>query len=108
MTYRFASANHWTAAWRPKLVVSYTLPGQEQGGSGRGAGHASLALQPAPEATPPANHTWRSYYHAAGRRVAAMRVQDGVTGANQVHYLFADHLGSTNVSVGGGQTVTQR
>ncbi len=67
---RFASANHWTAAWRPKLVVSYTLPGQEQGGSGRGAGHASLALQPAPEATPPANHTWRSYYHAAGRRVA--------------------------------------
>ena len=33
-------------------------------------GHASLAQQPAPEATPPANHTWRSYYHAAGRRVA--------------------------------------
>jgi uncharacterized protein RhaS with RHS repeats len=27
-----------------------------------------------------------------------MRVQDGVTGANQVHYLFADHLGSTNVT----------
>jgi YD repeat-containing protein len=47
--------------------------------------------QPAPEATPPANHTWRSYYHAAGRRVAT-RVQDGSTGANQVHYLFADHL----------------
>ncbi len=27
-----------------------------------------------------------------------MRVQDGSTGANQVHYLFADHLGSTNVT----------
>ena len=42
MTYRFASANHWTAAWRPKLAVSYTLPAQEQGASGRVAGHASL------------------------------------------------------------------
>ncbi len=72
-------------------------PGQEQGASGRRAGLASLAQQPAPEATPPANHTWRSYYHAAGRRVA-MRVPAGSTGANQVHYLFADHLGSTNVT----------
>ncbi len=27
-----------------------------------------------------------------------MRVQDGVTGGNQVHYLFADHLGSTSVT----------
>ena len=66
-------------------------------------------MQPAPEATPPANHTWRSYYHAAGRRVA-LRVQDGTTGADQVHYLFADHLGSSSVSYrsDGGQTVTQR
>jgi RHS repeat-associated protein len=65
--------------------------------------------RPPPEATPPANHTWRSYYQAAGRRVA-MRVQDGTTGANQVHYLFADHLASSNVSYrsDGGQTVTQR
>ncbi len=107
--YRFASANHGIAGWRPKLVVSYTVPGQEQGASGRGAGHASLAQQPAPEATPPANQVWRSYYHAAGRRVA-MRVQDGSTGANQVHYLFADHLGSSTVSYrsDGSQTVTQR
>jgi hypothetical protein len=32
------------------------------------------------------------------------------SGANQVHYLFADHLGSSNVSYrsDGGQTVTQR
>jgi len=39
-----------------------------------------------------------------------LRVQDGATGANQVHYLFADHLGSSNVShrSDGGQTVTQR
>ena len=29
---------------------------------------------------------------------ASVRVQDGTTGANQVHYLFADHLGSTNVT----------
>ncbi|MFZ2488338.1 MAG: hypothetical protein WAZ19_09470 [Anaerolineae bacterium] len=38
------------------------------------------------------------------------RVQDGTTGANQIHYLFADHLGSSNVSYrsDGGQTVTQR
>ena len=27
-----------------------------------------------------------------------MRVQNGVTGADQLHYLFADHLGSTNVT----------
>ena len=27
-----------------------------------------------------------------------MRVPAGSTGANQVHYLFADHLGSTNVT----------
>ena len=33
-----------------------------------------------------------------------------MTGANQVHYLFADHLGSSSVSYrsDGGQTVTQR
>ena len=39
-----------------------------------------------------------------------LRVQDGATGANQVHYLFADYLGSSNVShrSDGGQTVTQR
>ena len=39
-----------------------------------------------------------------------MRVQDGTTGADQVHYLFADHLGSSSVSYrsDGGQTVTQR
>ena len=39
-----------------------------------------------------------------------MRVQNGSTGANQVHYLFADHLSSSNVSHrgDGGQTVTQR
>ena len=54
-------------------------------------------MEPALVAVLPANYTWRSYYHAAGRRVA-MRVQDGTTGANQVHYLFADHLGSTNVT----------
>lgn len=109
MTYRFASANHWDQAWRPKLTVSYTVPGQEQGASGRVAGHASLALQPVPEAAPPANHTWRSYYHAAGRRVA-MRVQDGTTSANQVHYLFADHLGSTNVAynTANGNSTMQR
>jgi len=70
-------------------VVTYS------GGStyhpGRLPSHASLAQLPtAPEATPPPNHTWRSYYHAAGRRVA-MRVQEGTTGANQAHYLFADH-----------------
>lgn len=79
-------------------------------------------MQPAPEATLPANHTWRSYYRAAGRRVAtpalapersagaSVRVQDGTTGANQVHYLFADHLGSSNVSYRSdcGQIVTQR
>jgi hypothetical protein len=37
-------------------------------------------------------------------------ISDGTTGANQVHYLFADHLGSSNVSYrsDGGQTVTQR
>ncbi len=97
MTYRFASLDHGDPAWRPKLVVTYTTGGQANGATGRVAGHASLAQQPQPEATPPANHTWRSYYHAAGRRVA-MRVQDGSTGANQVHYLFADHLGSTNVT----------
>jgi RHS repeat-associated protein/uncharacterized repeat protein (TIGR01451 family) len=97
MTYRFASANHTDANWRPKLTVTYTTPAQAANPAGRSAGHASLVQQPAPEATPPANHTWRSYYHAAGRRVA-MRVQDGSTGANQVHYLFADHLGSTNVT----------
>ena len=88
MTYRFASANHSDANWRPRLVVTYS--GGQAYNPGRPPGHASLAMQPAPEATPPANHTWRSYYHAAGRRVA-MRVQDGSTGANQVHYLFADH-----------------
>jgi RHS repeat-associated protein len=27
-----------------------------------------------------------------------VHVQDGTTGANQVHYLFADHLGNTNVT----------
>ena len=97
MTYRFASLDHWDPAWRPKLVVTYTSGGQAHGSAGRVSGHASLAQQPFPEATPPANHTWRSYYHAAGRRVA-MRVQDGTTGANQVHYLFADHLGSTHVT----------
>jgi hypothetical protein len=70
LTYRFASANHGTAGWRPKLVVGYTVPGEEQGATGRVAGHASLAMQPAPEANPPANQVWRSYYHAAGRRVA--------------------------------------
>ena len=108
MTYRFASVDHWDANWRPKLVVTYTGGGQAYN-SGRPPGHASLAMQPASEATPPANHTWRSYYHAAGRRVA-LRVQDGVTGANQFHYLFADHLGSSSVSYrsDGGQTVTQR
>ncbi len=97
MTYRFASLDRWDPAWRPKLVVTYTSGGQANGATGRVAGHASLASQPQPEATPPANQVWRSYYHAAGRRVA-MRVQDGVTGGNQVHYLFADHLGSTNVA----------
>ncbi|MFZ2358577.1 MAG: DNRLRE domain-containing protein [Anaerolineae bacterium] len=97
MTYRFASLDHWDPAWRPKLVVSYATGGQAPGSTGRVSGHASLALQSALEATPPANQVWRSYYHAAGRRVA-MRVQDGVTGANQVHYLFADHLGSTHVT----------
>jgi len=84
---------------------------QQQGRvqTGRPPDHASLAMQLAPEATPPANHTWRSYYHAAGRRVA-LRVQDGVTGTNHVHYLFADHLGSSSVSYrgDGGQTVPQR
>jgi RHS repeat-associated protein len=95
MTYRFASANHSDPAWRPRLVVTYT--GGQAYNPGRPPGHASLSMQAAPEATPPANHTWRSYYHAAGRRVA-MRVQDGTTGANQVHYLFADHLGSSNVT----------
>lgn len=66
-------------------------------------------MEPALVAVLPANYTWRSYYHAAGRRVA-MRVQDGTTGANQVHYLFADHLGSSNVSYrsDGGNTVAQR
>ena len=41
---------------------------------------------------------------------ASVRVQDGTTGANQIHYLFADHLGSSSVSYrsDGGQTVTQR
>ncbi len=107
LQYRFASRDNTTATSRPKLTVTYTTPAQAADPAGRGAGLASPAKQSAPEATPPANHTWRSYYHAAGRRVA-MRVQDGVTGANQVHYLLADHLGSTNVSVGGGQTVTQR
>ncbi len=110
MTYRFASLDHGDPAWRPKLVVTYTTGGQANGATGRVAGHASLAQQPQPEATPPANQVWRSYYHAAGRRVAtpalatersagaSVRVHDGTTGANQVHYLFADHLGSTNVT----------
>ena len=107
LQYRFASRDNTTATSRPKLTVTYTTPAQAANPAGRGAGLASPAKQSAPEATPPANHTWRSYYHAAGRHVV-MRVQDGTTSANQVHYLFADHLGSTNVSVGGGQTVTQR
>ena len=34
MTYRFASANHTDVNWRPKLTVTYTIPGQEQGASG--------------------------------------------------------------------------
>ena len=108
LQYRFASANHWDANWRPKLVVTYTGGGQAYN-PGRPPGHTSLAMQPTPEATPPANHTWRSYYHAAGRRVV-LRVQDGSTGVNQVHYLFADHLSSSNVSRrgDGSQTVTQR
>ncbi len=90
-----ARASHSNPAWRPRLVVTdSTGPAYHA----ERPGHASLSLQPAaPEATPPVNHTWRSYYQAAGRRVA-MRVQDGTTGANQVHYLFADHLGSTNVT----------
>jgi RHS repeat-associated protein len=110
LQYRFASRDNATATSRPKLTVTYTLPAQAANPAGRSAGHASLSLEPAaPEATPPPNHTWRSYYHAAGRRVA-MRVQEGTTGANQLHYLFADHLGSSNVSYrsDGGQTVTQR
>ncbi len=97
LQYRFASRDNATATSRPKLTVTYTTPAQAANPAGRTSGHASLAQQPVPEATPPANHTWRSYYQAAGRRVA-MRVQDGTTGANQVHYLFADHLGSTNVT----------
>ncbi len=81
-----------------------------------------MAIQPAPEATPPANQEWRSYYHAAGRRVAtparapersagaSVRVQNGAAGTNHLHVLFADHLGSSNVSRrgNGSQTVPQR
>ena len=108
MTYHFASADHWDPTWRPRLVVTYS------GGStyhpGRLPSHASLAQLPtAPEATPPPNHTWRSYYQAAGRRVA-MRVQDSTTETNQDYYLFPDHLGSTNVSYrpDNSATVVQR
>lgn len=82
LQYRFASRDNATATSRPKLTVTYTTPAQAANPAGRTSGHASLAHQPAPEATPPANHTWRSYYHAAGRRVA-MRVQDGVTSAHR-------------------------
>jgi|GEM_PF-5174253 len=58
MTYRFASANHSDPTWRPRLVVTYT-PGQAYNPS-RPPDLASLSMQAAPEATPPANHTWRS------------------------------------------------
>ncbi|MFZ2488911.1 MAG: DNRLRE domain-containing protein [Anaerolineae bacterium] len=108
MTYRFASADHWDPAWRPQLVVTYSSGTASS--LGRLAGHASLAQQEAaPEATRPFTQVWRSYYHAAVQRVA-VRVQDGASGANQVHYLLADHLGSTNVSYrsDGGNTVARR
>jgi len=76
-------------------------------------------MEPAPEATParqaslaqllPCRRPERrdTCTCAAG---ASVRVQDGSTGANQVHYLYADHLGSSNASYrsDGSQTVTQR
>jgi RHS repeat-associated protein len=39
---------------------------------------------------------WRYYYYAGTARIA-LRVKDA-TGMQQVYYLFADHLGSTNVT----------
>ncbi len=57
LQYRFASRDNATATSRPKLTLIYTTPAQAANPAGRTSGHASLAQQPAPEATPPANHT---------------------------------------------------
>jgi len=46
--------------------------------------------------TPPTGQVWRSYYYAAGQRVA-MRVRSSAT--NEVYYLLGDPLGSTSVVV---------
>ena len=77
MAYRFASANHSDLAWRPRLVVTYTAGHAYN--PGRPPGHASLVMRAAPEGTPPAYHTWRSYCHVAGRRVATPAPANGWT-----------------------------
>ena len=130
MSYYFGSRENGTATRRPKLVVTYTLPGGQADTSMQqsvmleavrevqpGAVISPVvAAQPAelvenaaaaPDVNPPATHVWRSYYSLGGQRIA-MRVRS--TTSNQVYYLFSDHLGSSSVSyrAGDGQTVAQR
>ncbi len=54
---------------------------------------------PSPTITPTprsvGNQVWKKYYYAGSARIA-MRVING--GSDQVFYLFADHLGGTNVT----------
>ena len=47
----------------------------------------------------PTGVVWRFYYYAGAARIA-LRVKDS-TDTQQVYYLFADHLGSTNVTTDG-------
>jgi hypothetical protein len=56
-----------------------------------------LTFTPFPNVTPwvPSGQVWRYYYYTGNARVA-MRVKDPTI--EQVYYLFAGHLGSTNVT----------
>ena len=83
----------------------YHSPGGELKTLSRASGQlAKMRLE-----TPPSGHIWRSYYYAAGARVA-LRVQgDPEPGNNGLFYLLGDHLGSTSLSYNAdtSQTVTQ-
>jgi len=86
-------------------LPAYHTAGGERKALSRAPGElAKMQLE-----APPSGHVWRSYYYAAGVRVAVRVQGDPEPGNNGLFYLLGDHLSSTSVSYrsDGGQTVTQ-
>lgn len=90
----------WPTLWRVVLALGLAAQGLAASASAPVARAAPVAAPAQAAATPAPGRTWRSFYYAADGQLAAVRQQTGA-GANTLHYVHGDHLGSVQAATCG-------